>query len=187
MNKVFIGIVLGIVLFIGFFIFNSYENEFKNPFEEKKEETKQIKHLEKIETDKKQNKNIKEANTQNNKIYKDKYKKENKRNNEIILNKSEFSDFLQKNDLEEIKSLDNNIKIYAKSLPEENQFAPPMPPILVKLKFKENSEVVPLNSNLINLNKKIYVVKKKNDKYFEVKEIDTNKLTSFTPPSIGQN
>ena len=97
-----------------------------------------------------------------------------------------ISNFIQNNNLEAIQNI-GDVEIYAKNPPVKNEFAPPSPPTLIKLKFKDKNEIIPLNSDLINSNKKIYVVEKKDDKYKDIKEIDTKKLTSFTPPSIGQN
>lgn len=94
--------------------------------------------------------------------------------------------FIDNNNLQSIQSV-GDVEIFAKNPPQESQFAPPMPPTLIKVNFKDKSELVPLNSNLVNSNKKLYVVEKNGDKYSEIKEIDTKKLTSFTPPTIGQN
>ena len=94
--------------------------------------------------------------------------------------------FIGNNNLRSVQSV-GNVEIFASNPPQKSEFAPPSPPTLIKLKFKDKSEVIPLNSNLINANKKIYAVEKNGDKYSGIKEIDTKKLTSFTPPSIGQN
>ena len=94
--------------------------------------------------------------------------------------------FIGNNNLKSVQSA-GNVEIFVSNPPQKSEFAPPSPPTLIKLKFKDKSEVIPLNSNLINANKKVYVVEKKDNKYTQIKEIDTKKLTSFTPPSIGQN
>ena len=93
--------------------------------------------------------------------------------------------FIDNNNLQSIQNV-GDVEIFAKNPPQESQFAPPMPPTLIKVNFKDKSELVPLNSNLVNSNKKLYVVEKNGDKYSEIKEVDTKKLNSFTPPSIGQ-
>lgn len=97
-----------------------------------------------------------------------------------------IASFIQNNNLQSIQNI-GNVEIFANNPPQKSEFAPPSPPVLIKLKFKDKSEIIPLNSNLINANKKVYIVEKKDNKYSQIKEIDTKKLTSFTPPSIGQN
>jgi hypothetical protein len=199
-NKILIG-VNGLVVIVGIFLlFNGTENELKNPL---KEEV--LKKYNKIE--KKTNKNINEKkemkkkciSTQNdkneNKIIKSANSNGNltqsydKENNEYFISEKEFDNFVDENNLNEIQSIDDDIKIFAKNLPIKNdEVVPPTPPVLIKVKFKEKTEIVYLNSNLVNANKKIYVAKKnENNKKVEVKEIDTKDLSSFVPPVIGQN
>jgi len=102
------------------------------------------------------------------------------KNNEIIT-KQTLKNFLDRNNLEEVENFED-IKVYAKKT-SSNEFAPPSPPMFVKLDFEDTKKVIPLNSNILS-NKKIYITKKIGDKY-QVKVIDTSKLTSFAPPVIG--
>jgi len=115
-----------------------------------------------------------------------KTEKSNSINNEIRP-KKEIENYLSQNNLVEVSSVDDKkIKIYAKNPPQKNDFAPPMPPVFVKLKFKNSEDIVAVNANLISSNKKLYVVKDEG-KGAQIKEINTKDMTSFTPPSIGQN
>lgn len=210
-NKILVGIG-SILIIIGlFFFFNNSGSEIKNPlqennqFSEKTSKPKITKNLEFTENKSlfkdnfvnKKTKNIKnetkidEKNYQknsnvNNQITNNDKSLNNFKNNEFIFDEKSFNNFADENNLEEVGSIDENTKIYAKNLPVRNEFAPPMPPLLVKLNFKKETKVIPLKSGLVNANKKIYITNK-NGKKIEVKEIDTNKLTSFAPPAIGQN
>jgi hypothetical protein len=194
-NKILIS-VGGIVLVLwAFLIFSSPNSEIKNPLEEKninipkptlktgnnKEEKKVF--VEKKEIKKNITQNKSEGNNFNVHNNAGNY---DRKNNEFIFDEKSFNNFADENNLEEVGSIDENTKIYAKNLPVRNEFAPPMPPLLVKLNFKKETKVIPLKSGLVNANKKIYITNK-NGKKIEVKEIDTNKLTSFAPPAIGQN
>ena len=107
-------------------------------------------------------------------------------NKNSLKTSKKITNFIENNNLESIQNI-GDVEIYAKNPPVKSEFAPPSPPTLIKVDFKDKNEIIPLNSDLINSNKKIYVVKKNGDKYSGIKEIDTKKLTSFTPPSIGQN
>jgi hypothetical protein len=203
MNKLLISIFV-IVMLIIFFVFNSSNEEIKNPVEESVKIGKKSSVNDKFITEMKENNNItkhskiKKIVKENNKIEKNNNKTtryyannnlNNTKNKGFIFDEKEFDDFVDKNNLEEVDSVNENIKIYAKNLPVKNNFAPPMPPVLIKVKFNKSTKVIPLDSNVISTNKKLYVVNEKSDdpKKIELKEIDTKDLSSFTPPAIGQN
>jgi hypothetical protein len=201
-NKILIGSGVAIVIVGAFLLFSNSNSEVKNPLQSSqsanisKINKKNVVESEKIIHNKAIS-NKKNINTK--KIKSDEKQVDNlvengnnfsfdKEKNEYIFNEKSFDNFADENNLEEVGSVDDNTKIYAKNPPIKNDFAPPMPPILIKVKFKEDTKIVPLNSNLVNANKKIYVAKKnENNKKVEVKEIDTKTISSFTPPAIGQN
>jgi hypothetical protein len=212
-NKILVGIG-SILIIIGlFFFFNNSGSEIKNPlqennqFSEKTSKPKITKNLEFTENKSlfkdnfvnKKTKNIKnetkidEKNYQknsnvNNQITNNDKSLNNFKNNEFVFDEKGFNNFVYENNLEEVENIDNHVKIYTKNLPVKNDFAPPMPPVLIKVKFKEKTKIIPVNSNLITSNKKIYIVNENNnEKKVEVKKIDTKDIFSFTPPMIGQN
>jgi hypothetical protein len=211
-NKILIYIA-GILIIIGFFfIFNDSDSEIKNPIQEANKVSEKISKQDvstneliknkdsfnKIVNKKTKNReneveitnNYQISDNDNNQVTNNNKSLKNYDNeyNEFIFNKKEFDNFVDENNLEEIKNIDNNTKIYAKNSPVKNDFAPPMPPVLIKVKFREKNKIIPINSNLITSNKKIYVVNENtNNKKIEVKEIDTKNISSFMPPAIGQN
>jgi len=182
----------GVIAVVGiYFLFNSSE-EVKNPLNENipsntvhKNIEKPVYKPQKVETKKvvsnEKRQYIPKPNTENVKTQKTAFT-----NNEIRP-KKEIENYLSRNNLVEVSSIDDKkIQIYAKNPPQKNDFAPPMPPVFVKLKFKNSEDIVAVNANLINSNKKLYVVKDEG-KGAQIKEINTKDMTSFTPPSIGQN
>jgi hypothetical protein len=211
MNKLLVGIVTLIILIVTFLSFNNSSEEIKNPLQndskvpqyEKSKIINKEKNNNKVErnnvkTEKTAKNNIKNdtencKNNFNQNIVKNKITEIHKNNknrykDELVFDGKKFNDFVDKNNLEEITSVNENIKIYAKNLPVRNDFTPPMPPVLIRVKFNKKTEVVPLNSNLLNSNKKIYIANKnQNDKKIEVKEINIKDISSFMPPTIGQN
>jgi len=182
----------GVIAVVGiYFLFNSSE-EVKNPLNENipsntvhKNIEKPVYKPQKVETKKvvsnEKRQYIPKPNTENVKTQKSAFI-----NNEIRP-KKEIENYLSRNNLVKVSSIDDKkIQIYAKNPPQKNDFAPPMPPVFVKLKFKNSEDIVAVNANLINSNKKLYVVKDEG-KGAQIKEINTKDMTSFTPPSIGQN
>jgi len=188
-----LAVVSGVVIVaVGvYFLFNSSE-EIKNPLNENSVSNTVHKNMEKpvyksqqVETKKvvlnEKKQSIPKPNTNNIKPEKTTFV-----NNEIET-KQKIENYLSQNNLVKVSSVDDKkIKIYAKNTPQKNDFAPPMPPVFVKLKFKNSEDIVAIKANLINSNKKLYVVKNEG-KGVQIKEINTKDMTSFTPPSIGQN
>ncbi len=195
--KKYIYILGGIVIIGGFFLIINSGESVKNPLNSNNSEKNAIKHIKNIEISSVSNNNI-EKSTKKMIIYTTNQNISSIQNNGVekshivnnIDNKKisqKIAIFIQNHNLQDIKDLPQGISIYAQNPPQKNEFTPPSPPTLIKVKFKDGSSIIPLNSNLINDNKKIYVVKKQNDKFVEIKTIDTKKLKSFTPPVIGQN
>ena len=188
----------GVVIIGAVFLFFLPSDEVKNPINEEKPKVEslnkknnytlngtnnqyKIKTSKELKTDKKPHIKTAESENQLNGF-------ENK--NYVIVDEipiKRLNNFIEKKDLKLVSSVKNkNIQIYATNPPQKNDFAPPMPPVFVKLKFKNSNDVITIDSNVISANKKIYVVKKDADKA-EVKEIDTKKIEDYMPPSIGQN
>lgn len=194
MNNKFVYFIGVIIVIAGVYSLVSQDENISNPLEKKEVSTKKpyktnIKNnINLTKEEKIKNKQV--VTIVNNKNYKniDKNIQEIKRNNikTYITTSKKIENFIENNNLNSIQKI-GNIEIYAKNFPQKNEFTPPMPPTLIKVKFKNKAEIVPLNSNLIRANKKIYVIQKKDDKFANIKEIDTKKLISFTPPAIGQN
>jgi hypothetical protein len=199
MKKILIGSGIAVIIIGAFLLFSDSNSEVKNPLQssqpisQKKKEIKNNEIItntvakinineskEKTTKNKYSNSENQANNVANNNSYFD------KENNEYVFDKKSFDNFADNNNLEEVGNIDDNTKIYAKNPPVRNDFAPPMPPVLIKVKFKNDTKIVPLNSNIANANKKIYVAKKSDNKV-EVKEIDTKDISSFAPPAIGQN
>jgi len=185
-------IVGGVIVLVGvYFLFNSSE-EVKNPLNEPsnsntvyKNKQKPVYTPQQVETKKialnEKKQYIPKPDTKNIKPEKTTFV-----NNEIET-KKKIENYLSQNNLVEVSSVnDKKIKIYAKNPPQKDDFAPPMPPVFVKLKFKNGENIIAVNSNLIHSNKKLYVVKNEG-KNVQIKEINTKDMTSFTPPAIGQN
>ena len=199
MNNKYLYIIGGVIVVgIAYLVLNSSE-EVANPLNEKINEKKVENKSVKINDSLHSENSIKINKVQ--KIEKEKVEIEDNFDNVKVSNNSKtesttfvmnsnsskkIETFIEENNLKPIQKV-GDVEIFAKNFPQKNDFAPPMPPTLIKVRFKDKSEVIPLNTNLINANRKIYVVKKDNNEYKEIKEIDTKKLTSFTPPSIGQN
>jgi len=189
----------GILIIVILFLFFLPSDEVKNPLSEEKNiklnnveqhiniseksENKNIKKFSKEFKNNKDKKLITISNNQNND-----FKNGNK--NYIIINEiplKKLNNFIEKKHLRLISSIKNkNIQIYAVNPPQKNDFAPPMPPVFVRLQFKSSNDIIAINSNLINANKQIYIVKKDSN-IAEVKEIDTKKIEDYMPPAIGQN
>ena len=200
MNNKVLYVVGGIIAIVGIYFLISPNESISNPLNDnknlsnnhlKKNIEKSLVKIDNTKNDKKvlQNeiKSIDNDNLSNDLVKSNENFKIEESNSKTFVNiDKKISKFIDDNNLQPIQKL-KDIEIFAKNLPKKNEFAPPMPPTLVKVKFKSKSEIIPLNSDLINSNRKIYVVKKEGDKYSEIKEIDTKKLTSFTPPAIGQN
>ena len=191
--KKYIYILGSLIIIGGVYLLVNPSESVNNPLKEDKKSQKQV--VSKID-EKEINHNFvkneskpKMINNNSDNIKPKNLKKENINhlvNKDSLKISKKISNFIQNNNLESIQNIED-VEIYAKNPPVKNEFAPPSPPTLIKLKFKDKNEIIPLNSDLINSNKKIYVVEKKDDKYKDIKEIDTKKLISFTPPSIGQN
>ena len=202
MNNKLIYIIGGILVIGGIYLFLNSNESVSNPLDEKvsennknvvyKENEKKIKISQEYKENTSFNKNISEINKNqinhinNNVVLQEVEVKRDNVNTFVSNENKKISKFIDENDLNPVEKV-GDVEIFAKNPPQKNEFAPPMPPTLIKVKFKNSSKIIPLKSDLINSNKKIYVVKKEGDKYSEIKAIDTKKLTSFTPPSIGQN
>ena len=174
MNNKLIYILGGGIILLGVFYLISPSEDIKNPLNEKKnfKNEKKVVEIKSVKTspeiqEVKEVKKIKKT-TQ---IKKDK-------------NQEKIEKFIADNNLKSINRV-GDMEIFAPNFPTRSEFAPPMPPVMVKLKFKNKEEILPLNADLVNSNKEIYIVRKEGDEYKEIKAIDTKKLKSFTPPSIG--
>jgi hypothetical protein len=155
-NKILIGSGIIILVVAAFFIFDNSDNEIKNPLKEqavnignnikqnnnfingknvnkevsiKTKENKKVTKNDTIEVENNENFNKGNSNLAGN---------YNPENNEYIFNEKEFENFAYKNNLEEIEDLDNDVKIFAKHVPVKSDFAPPMPPVLIKVKFNND-------------------------------------------------
>ena len=175
MNNKLVYIIGGAVVVIGMFYIFSDSNEVKNPVKEK-----EIKIAKKEIVSSKPLK-IEESFNKSSKVE----KKEISVPKKISAN-NKIEEFIANNNLQSINEV-GDMEIFASNPPRRDEFAPPMPPVMIKLKFKDKEEILPLNADLVNSNKEIYIVRKEGDEYKEIKAIDTKKLKSFTPPSIGQN
>ena len=172
MNNKLVYILGGVIVVVGIFYLFSDSNEVKNPLKEKEIKIKKEITTPKIE----ESFNKPEVKVE---------KKEISVPKKISAN-NKIEEFIANNNLQSINEV-GDMEIFASNPPRRDEFAPPMPPVMIKLKFKDKEEILPLNADLVNSNKEIYVVRKSGDEYKEIKAIDTKKLKSFTPPSIGQN
>jgi len=175
MNRivVLVSIIIGIVG--AYFLFNSSE-EVKNPLNDTSYH--QSNSLpKKIKKDSSQ-----QIHSKTNLNNEDIKAKRNEKLTKVNEDSQKVEKFIEEKNLILVSSKDKDIKIYAKNPPTQDDFAPPMPPVFIKVKFKNKEDVISLNSDLIKANKKIYVINKS-----EIKEINTKDISNYAPPRIGQN
>ena len=173
-----------ILLLTGIYFFNS-TNNINNPLQNQTSiiNTKHSLNTTKTNKQKEINKNITNNKTTKEISQNEYYNKPHLR--EEIYSKK-ISNFIKNNNLQPVQKI-KDVEIFVKNSPIKSEFTPPSPPTLIKVVFKNNSIIIPLNSSLINTNKTIYIIKKQKDKYTSIKKIDTENLKSFIPPQIGQN
>jgi hypothetical protein len=181
MNRfiIFFVIILGIGVY---FLFNSSE-EIKNPLNDSQNSQKVLSNSFVSENNKIDNKlmsnNFKNntSNLKDNTPYKNGIKS---KDIDTKSTKKDIEQFIEENNLVLVSS-NKDIKIYAKDRPVKDEFAPPMPPVFIKVKFKDKEDIISLDPNLIKSNEKIYIINKS-----EIKDINTKNIFIYMPPSVGQ-